>query len=293
MADQYQLTNWILENLNRLDLQVRELSWIESYFPGWTDLAATITIKGQKYVGRGSDQDKDTALCKAVCEGIERALCHQGSFSSTGIAGHPDPGQAKRNAQEEFIERVSLFHHVQLRMPAYGVHSRKLVLDDALGADLSLTLHQLKLNSPNGFYVVLSLAEGVSTHQKIGGILGLGCSQTEETAVTKSRIECMRNVATLPSRQLEPISQATFDKLIRPSATERQRLLANVDYCTDLLKWLLSTPTYGPKNSGTVPIIGYSWSALPLPDGLPEECPLHFYRCHDPNDASLVLDFVG
>lgn len=291
MAHQLELTNWILKNSATLDLRITELAWIRSVHPGMVDLSATVTLGGKEFEGRGSDASEDRALGKAVCEAIERFVCHSHAISSTGVAGHFEELLAKKNARFEFIERASLFHHIENSLPMSVIRAREMKIAIG-GRQTTANLRFFEMAASPEIAVVLCLVEGVTTGAAIGGILGLGCAESKEEAMAKAEIECLRNVAALAEIPMVPLSKTEFSKIEKPSAEDRRRLLFDFDYCSSLLEKLLGRA----KDSGStqMPELHLTWMNLDLPQAVPANCPLQFFRCVDQSTQKpLYLEFVG
>lgn len=290
MASQYELTDWILKNSDSLDLRVTALTWIKTVHPGMVDLSATVTLDGKDFEGRGSDANEDRALGKAVCEAIERFVCYSHAIPSTGVAGHYDERLAKKNAWLELIERRSLSLHIEHESSPRVIHTKEMKIAVA-GKQTTARLHLFEISSTPEVAVVLCLVEGIAADSAFGGILGLGCSERLEEATAKSEIECLRNVAALAETPLIPLSKKEFLKIEMPTAEDRRRLLFDVDYCSLLLRKLLS----GTKSSvGQSPELLPTWTNLNLPNTIPTNCPLQFVRCIDQsNQKPMYLEFVG
>lgn len=291
MAHQHELTNWILKNSGSLDLRVAELTWIRALHPGMVDLRAAVTLDGKEFEGRGSDTNEDRALGKAVCEAIERFVCHSHAIASIGVAGHFDESLAKKNARLELIERASLFHHVDSSVPMGEIQTRelKIVIE---GRQATVSLRFLEMATLPGIAAVLCLAEGVTTGAAIGGILGLGCAESQVEAIAKAEIECLRNVAALADIPMFPLSKDIFSKIGKPSSEDRRRLLFDFDYCSNLLESLLGRVK--DSIATKMPALQPTWINLDLPKAVPANCPLQFFRCMDQSTQKpLYLEFVG
>lgn len=288
MASQHELRKWILKNQDILDLEVRELTWIRSCYPGMLDLDVSISIDGREFKGRGSDQNEDVALGKAVCEAIERFMCWERKISSTGVAGHFDECAARENARLEYVERASLSFHFKNRTSLLQVAKKEISIN-VLGRNQSAQFHTFQISSPLDHVIRLCLVEGVNYAFRFGGILGLGCAKTESAALQKAELECMRSVSALSDFEISPISQLEFREIEKPSSEQRKRLLFNADYCGNLMTWLFEgsgklLPMESPE---------YFYSELRSSNRILKDCPLRFFKCEAEQEANFSLEFVG
>lgn len=292
MADQQRLTNWILAQQDRLDLQVTELTWINSYLPGWSDLEVTITVDGQNYSGRGADESEDVALGKATCEAIERYLCTIHGISSIGVAGHVDDSRAMEGARVELIERSLMRFHFENEVPMSLVSSEDIRID-LVPNPVKARIHAFKSIAFRDLSAVVCLAEGLSTGSEFGGVLGLGCDGDAERATLKARIECFRNLTALAVEPMRSITETDFRAIIDPSPQDRRGLLLDQTYCTKLLT----------RISGSCTTIDYkadlfdiqpAWQKLTVESPQFTTAPLHFYQCYDRLRIAIPhLEFVG
>lgn len=293
MANQRKLTDWILKNQDELDLQVTELTWIKDFYPGWCDLEVTLSINDIRVTGRGADLNDEIALGKATCEAIERYVCQSYGISSAGVAGHFDKAIAAQNAEQEFVERALLSFHISSGIPLKTVSSDEIIICDENGAKTKATFNLFQMTPYRDLTAFLCLVEGVSTGAGFGGILGLGCNRHPGKAEQKARLECLRNVTAQQDQRFKPLSRNEFRQIQSPTPEDRQRLLFDSSYCTQLLSDL-KNGRRSQINKIENPI--FQWSLQPLSvtvDGL-RECPLFFFRCKNALESSMApLEFVG
>lgn len=268
MARQEKLTAWILQNATRFDLRVQELSWIKAVFPGWNDLQVSISVFGEKFVGRGSHPDANTALGKAVCEAVERATCFRHGISSLGVAGHITEELAQENARLEYVERFCFANQI-----SHGIALDPLLINPVIGmryARLGVELVPYRLFSPPGVSVVLCIAIGKNAESVFGGILGLGAATSLETAQEKALLECLRSLEFYLHTKSPAIRHEDFLKIEHPTSQDRQALLRDTAYFENLMASLKRTGSEISVPSGT-------FHQLRL-DHAFGDCPLVFVR---------------
>ncbi|MGE3263345.1 MAG: YcaO-like family protein [Bacteriovoracia bacterium] len=269
MAHQAQLTEWILRNDERLNLQVQELSWIKSIFPNWYDLQASISVFGERFIGRGSDSDAHTALGKAVCEAVERATCFRHGISSLGVAGHLSLELAQANARLEYIERFCMSRQVEERIFLAKLSDSKAICERNEKRGVAVRFYRLA--SPEKTPVVLCLANGENADPPFGGILGLGAALSEGAAYEKALLECLRNLEFYFHAKPASLASADFQKIAKPKAQDRQALLRDLTYFRQLMASLDQPAPVGL----TVPEGKFEGLSLDAAFG---DCPLVFTR---------------
>ena len=294
MARQVELAEWIVEQSERLDLRCTQYSWIAGRFPGWFDIGAKISISGRQFVGRGADLNGDTALAKAFCEAVERAVCFDYGIRSTGVAGHASPAAASENASSEFYERLSLYLHSIERRPLSLIESSPLSIPSkAEGADvLELMEHKFRMLSPVGQSCICVLIEGLAAPTEIGGLIGLGCHRDEEIAIRKARIEAMANAEALSLRARPVLSKAEFDLIKIPKSADRKALLLNPEYLKGLTLDLFRIDDVVPL-TGDLPSVWLEIENLPIRDSALAGCPLAFARAKAIGFDEIDLEFFG
>ncbi len=294
MACQKELTDWILSHAEALDLRVQKLTWIEEFFDdGWFDLDVSMQIDGKRYSGRGAAKDDDTALAKGFCEAVERFICTTKKISSTGVAGHFDSVCAKANAELELIERIAVANHFGKRIPFERVYNETVTVALLGGRSANLNVHIVKMVAPSNFSAILCLAEGVTTGEAIGGIVGLGCGLDQTVAITKARVECLRNVTALRAEPLDAITKLEFDKIMKPTARDSQRLLLDTSYCQNLMDGLIKGEP-SKSTSCDFPDFHANFEKLEIADQIFQNCPLTFFRSTNALSSSAVdLEWVG
>lgn len=240
MAYQTALTDWILRNDERFDLRVQELTWIRNVFPGWYDLQVSISVFGEKFLGRGSDKNSNVALGKAFCEAVERSVCFRHGISSLGVAGHWKGELAGENARLEWIERASFAHQIENRLALEPIaHTEPEVLDRYRAIGIAIDF--FRIVSPVNTPVVLCLADGAQATPTFGGIMGLGASADLEAAKRKALFECLRSLEFFLHTKSASLGEEEFRRIEKPTAQDRQALIRDLDYFR-LLRASLSHP---------------------------------------------------
>ena len=285
MANQTELTDWLLAKQSELDLRVTECTWIGNVFPGWHDLDLSITIAGRRFNGRGSSINGDTALCKAFCEAVERFVCSSYGIRSHGVAGHFIPEEAKKNARLEYIERRSMAHQVESHAKLSQLPVSELI--DKHYRELGIEVDLFAVNTVSGVSVVLCIANGLKCKIQFGGILGLGAHTESKYATEKATIECLRNLEAHIQKPMAPLTTTDFAKIANPSGAERQALLSDVSYFRNLMAMF-------NQDQHTIPdIAAGAFEELEMRDPALKNCPLRFFRFQDGHNHSLELEFVG
>jgi hypothetical protein len=285
MANQSELTNWLLAKQSELDLRVTECTWIGDVFPGWHDLDLSVSIAGRRFNGRGSSTDGDTALCKAFCEAVERFVCSSYDIRSHGVAGHYLPEEAKNNARLEYIERRSLAHQVDSHAKLSSLPVPELIASRY--GELGIAVDLFAINTVPGVSAAVSIANGLKCKNQFGGILGLGAHNESKYAATKAMIECLRNLEAYIEHPMVPLPVADFSQIASPTGPQRQALLSDVSYFSHLMA------TFN-QDQYTAPDIAVGvFEELEIRDPAFKNCPLRFFRFQDGDHHSLELEFVG
>lgn len=282
MARQEEVTAWILRNDERFDLRVQELSWIKPIFPGWHDIQVSISIFGERFFGRGSDREINTAFGKAVCEAVERATCFKHGISSVGVAGHVDLALARENARLEYIERFCFSRQIEkgLALEPLSTNENLSQRYASLGVEVGFYL----LASPVETVVVLCLADGKRAEPSFGGVLGLGAAADLNAARQKALMEALRSLEFYLHGKPPAISREAFQKIERPRSLDRQALLRDRDYFSGLLASLQE-----PMMNFHIPEGRFEELKLDRAFG---DCPLVFVRYSTPTPV-IQPEFLG
>lgn len=294
MANNQRLGQWALNQAKALKLHVNRLEWIGDFFPGFIDLQVKIEIDFKIFEGRGSDLDKDVALAKGLTEAIERFICFSNRITSLGVAGHYDIEKAKENAFLEFIERSLLSYHYENKIPMRKLSVKSLDVHVLRKGISTFSLHQFQMQDCGDLHGVFTLAEGLTSSPQLGGIMGASVSHDLHSAITKSTIECMRNVSALSQFQLSSLNVQDFREIQNPTSEDSRRLLFDPEYCQNLLD-IFSTPnatsnfTFSQLKKNQM-----KFEELKSSHPLLKDCPLVFVRCLDANGSSTPnVEFVG
>ena len=292
MANHEGLSQWVLSSAKDLNLRVTKLDWIDRYYKDYSDIEVKIQIDSKTYFGRGSDFDSTTALMKAVVESIERFVCHVNKISSIGVAGHYDLDIAKENARLEHVERSLIWSHFHNKIGMNYISTENISINTKDFENTSLKRHQFKMNAPNGYFGVFTLAEGLESGLEIGGIMGASVARDLDSALNKSSIECLRNVSALANHTHESLSYEQFKKISKPSSEDSQKLLFNKSYCKELLDIISRENVV--ELSTTLNLEKMIFEELPYSALVLKDCPLRFVRCLDQNrNPAPDTEFVG
>lgn len=294
MAHIERLGPWALTQAKALNLKVTKLEWVHDYFPGYTDLQIKIEIDSRIFEGRGSDLNKDIAFAKGLTEAIERYVCFSNGLTSLGVAGHYDFEKAKENAYLEFVERSLLNFHFQKKVTMKKISSKPLHIK-VIGHDnvFIFNIHHFQMNIYDGLFGVFTLAEGLSCNPQFGGIMGASVSTDLDSAITKSSIECMRNVAALAEHRLKPLGFQDFKVIKHPTSEDSRRLLFSPEYSQGLLN-IFDRNSNSEIQNPDFKFNGMFFKELSYSHSLLKDCPLRFALCLDSNGASAPdTEFVG
>lgn len=268
----HHLSDWILANAENLSLQVEDLQWVQKPFTGLHDIHASILIGNKRYEGRGSADSKDLAIIKAVAEAIERAVCLQSLPTTNGVAAHIDLEQAKKNAQNELLERDLFLSHF-LTQTAFDVSTEwtaQLSLDlreDIGRAGDSIQIFRMRRNSHGQGFVCL-----IRGGMRWGGIMGLSFGQGDEhSLVMKAALEACRYYWHRRSHRMltENHSLESFLSLSDWKYADNGRLGLNVDYFSKI-SHLFPESTECESGRDFVDYRSADFSFRELPVDLPE-----------------------
>lgn len=285
MANQKALTDWILKNQDQLDLKVRECTWIRKAFPGWFDIDLSIRINEKTFFGRGSASEPDLALSKAFCEAVERNICASHGISSTGVAGHVVPLEARENARLEFFERKLLANSIARGELGPKVNEYSVLRERY--SHLGIEIEIYEISASDTMQVFMCIAKGARFRNPFGGILGLGASNSKQTAIEKALIECLRNLEAYIENPVPFLTKKQFDELENKTGMDRQALFRDRSYFADFSKRLKDSSPVSDSE------IRFSFEPLKIIEPSLLSCPLHFYRCFDEAGDFLQPEFVG
>lgn len=306
MAHSGKLAHWLTENATALDLRVKDLAWVRSWGLALSDIEVSVEVEGRRFRGRGTAESETLAFVKAGAEAIERAYCAGHGIHSVGVAAHTEEPAAKNNAIKELFERDAFFSHFFTRTPFFPLMQQiqvakwaSAIISRAEAASVSIKFWQARSSFQS---VIIAVAEGRRAHPAWGGIVGLGCEETEEAAMGSALIECARNIsAILYGDSPSPISFEVFSKILDPTSEDRQHLALDPFYWQQVSHLFQSS--HGENlvsiSSDQEPIV----EKLSNPFRIFNSAPLFVYRARFPNPVrpmdrsptTLVRlsDFVG
>lgn len=284
MVDHKRLIPWILANQDLLDLKVTYYEWITSAFSSMKDLGAKLKIDGVLYTGRGADRDEDTALSKAICEAVERFVCHTHHISSLGVAGHSEVKLATQNSQLEFIERYALW------MQCHGHSLFTLTSSEVFSFENKTAgIDIYEAQTEHGITIALAIANGLTQDKPFGIVLGLGTHLKPSEAKKKALIECYRNLSAFFDTKFHSLSEKSFQELQNPTSLDQIRLNLDTDYAQKILNKLNLA-----SNAQTLKLPPIITSQLFYNSDLLNNCPLVFCRTTlKENSSDFSLEFLA
>ena len=280
MAHSEKLSTWLLDNADRVNLRVTEMTWVRDWnMNGLCDLQATIDVGGQTFVGRGTALSEDLAFIKAGAEAIERAFCFGLAIHTTGVAVHTDAQAAQLNAKNEFNERDAFFCHFYTKTPFLPVlnsvthelmQTYKNAIDKINSRGITIRFFRARAI---GYPVYLCVASGLRSQLRFGGIVGLGSQNDDEQAIQSAFFECLRNVvAILVNGAPAVLGAEEFLRISKPTSSDRQRLALNPEYWKEMSS-LFPEALNVTIEKVTPPSQSWSWATEKL------ECPFDELRC--------------
>lgn len=274
--------SWILENASSIGLSIEDLSWVNDFYPGSSDLTAKIRLRSKEYDGRGHAQSKDLSLKIAVSEAIERAVCLHYVPTSNGVACHSILENAQINACNELLERDLFLSHFLTKTPFNRLKDEskyipKSVFDFVLKSGDVIQIFGFKENNMGQGFVCL-----VSNGKHWGGVLGLSFGQEScEKLIQKSILEAFRQYYFEITIQKFK-NQISLDEFISRKKwgfSDHGHLFMNVDYF-NRIKFLFQN---GDNNSENHEIKynkeRFSFETFKQPFPELRECPLYVVIC--------------
>lgn len=231
MAYQGNLAEWLLSQKDKIDFGVTEYTWVEDFAPNYSDFGVRL---GPEIIGRAIDRNPETALNKAIAEGIERATClHNGLMRSTGVAAHPDREVAFLNAKRELIERIAFDWHFSQRQPFKKIEPQTSESRHVQKTFLEMGIEFLffRLISPPELNVICATAFGKNFKRPFGAMFGFGCNEEAADAERAALFEALRNAAYYTQdHNTEDLPVTEFQKIVSPKFFDRFRLGLNLEY---------------------------------------------------------------
>lgn len=207
MANYSRLKNWISANHAKLDLEVRRITWTDSWLQGYWDFELSISVDGQRFEGRGLGKSDVEAFEKAGAECLERAavgLSRQTVL--TGVAAHYEFHQASKKAYLELLEFDRAFcHHYSttpLKEASIDSFESSLLLKKKL-EELQLSLRVFEMKPVRDARLSFAIIRSIAPTESIKGFVGgFGSGTTSAEAIEHAVLECLREaVAVFEGRQ--------------------------------------------------------------------------------------------
>lgn len=218
MANNPQITDWILYNAKSLKLDVTRLTLTTEWLPGYFDYHSEIQIDEVVYSGRGIDRDEELAFIKSVAEALERAACRSLN-EPWGTSAHVSLREAKRHS---YYERVTLDRALCHHFCRQPLHSESLAIVSSRIDCYTLIQHLKKHNLALEIFQMRPVIDAKSVMaiaypleaNKFGFISGFGTSPSLAEASMQAIKECLRDVLAVfvahekPAKQLKELREA-------------------------------------------------------------------------------------
>lgn len=283
---------WILSNIKNICLKIEELSWVDEFYSNSSDLVATLKLNSKEWKGHGHASSKDLALRKAITEAIERAISLQHISTSNGIAAHTNLESAKKNAQNELIERDLFLSHFITKTPFIKEKNSKdkiplSIIKYINSNEDNVDLFKFKNNNMGEGYVCL-----ISNSKNWGGIIGLSFGElNSKELITKAVVEAFRQYRfeIVTNKFKNRITLMDFNNLNKWNYADHGYLAQSLDYF-QLIEFLFPKDE-SEQNSNYVKYIKEKFKFKIIDNSLPElmNCPLHVVQCTSEDMQQLQL----
>lgn len=238
MNQENDLSYWILKNKSKINMKVSQILWPSKWGIDLSDVAVSIIINNQEFIGRGTDINKNIAVIKAFTEACERSLLHHYKIeNSSGLAAHTNQKIAKQNAIYELIERDLLLCHFHTQTPFNKLMASTKIPNKINYINSFLKKNNIDLNfysigNTKSPFVIICRISGENYKNQFGSILGIGTKDSLEQAVENSFIECFRQFTHLYESKnlLECISIDKFREIKTYSFYDHGKLALNKEY---------------------------------------------------------------
>jgi hypothetical protein len=244
--------SWLLENADRLDLQVRNFDNKILLEVGIHDLEASILVKGVRYYGRGTGVTEGLALKKACAEAIERFFLNHFKFvNSNGIAIHESFERAALAATNELVERDLFLCHFLTSTPFFPSSIESIFLDKIIRKlnVINVSVQFYFMGDFENGHASLCVIGGLKASVPFGYILGTAAGRGE-AADLLAFLEAFRNYAHLRPEQaisIDDFLAKNLDSTV--SFKDHGNLALNTDYAEMLKSIYFSGPTIRPDST--------------------------------------------
>lgn len=274
------LADWLADNAEALNLQVKRLHWLADWKLGqYTDIEVSIEIDRRVFIGRGTALGEELAFVKAGAEAIERAYCGAHRIHTLGVAAHTSVEAAKENTLSEINERDAFFCHFYTKTPFLPLPDSSLagpessfggVFDKARAHGIDLRFFRA---ISYGHPVFLCAASGQKATPEWGGIVGLGSNANEGQAIVSALFECLRNLSgVVENGPPQTLTKKEFVQIENPTSRDRQLLAMNLDYWKKISLLFPERLQESPASLPKVTTAALPWTIENL------ECPLPVLR---------------
>lgn len=241
------------------------------------------SYRDREYFGIGHAESSRLAHVIAAAEVLERIGMASAAYSnSNGCAVHTDRNLARHSARAELLERDSFLCHYYSATPCLPLpetlRERFAEIRDFVsshGRDFSAGILLNEEHLP----CVIAAMNGFGMSTAEGMFLGLGTSETVETAFDKAIAECLRFLDVHLEKKTEPLTLEEFTRMKPKGVKEHIRLAIHPDF--GRTAWDRLFPP-AERKSRPLRKLDYHYEEFPLSDIFPG-CPLHFVRatCKD------------
>jgi len=198
MANIQRVINWVLNNSSQLKLEVTKVTWIEEWIPGYYDYQASITVKGNKYIGRGTDKEEPIAFVKAVAESFDRAVVSDLDVP-WACAAHTNIKSASKNSYYELLSIDREICHHYCKKKIYPINEEILksylplrTLQKMLDKHkLELRIYELKPTKDANIVEAIVWSRDPNC-EILGFVNGFGADLSKEEASKHAVLECLR-----------------------------------------------------------------------------------------------------
>ena len=256
-----------------LSFKFSEFKWTEKLKIELHDIQCEMKFNGKSILGRGTDQNRETAICKATAETLERFFLDQllEAKTSNGVAMHIDSKSAELNALFELLERDSFFCHFLTKTPFQELKYEELVKCDICKAIVELLKYNGadvkfgSMRSDSRFFGVICAIFGFDAPIKFGMTMGTSVRMNLQDAIYYSLIESARSAFGYILMPDEELLLASVKKNLHPSSPQDHLEVAlNVDYAHHF------KDTYFIKNHSPLPKIRLNLGAISIASFKPE-----------------------
>ncbi len=282
--------SWCLENISKLKLEVKILTWVNLFFPDYYDFFISIEIDNKKIEGQGVDKNKDMAITKAISEAFERSVLFDKDITSNGVAAHENLGRAKENARNELIERDLFLSHFYTSTPFLEVNPNEFRIPRELRKYIEDNHDHVKILKTKKSNYGTTYVAVIYNQKTWGGIISTQiCKKANEFEIVKCLISASRTYRYEKNEGNfnSAISLENFSSLKNHTFRDHQSLAFNASY------FRLIAHLFLEKGEACSHLVRYEdddfkFYEMSLSSSL-MNCPLHIVRCENQSIIRLSL----